>query len=277
MNRVKQVIRKFLARNLFFLIDSFYKFYFHFTKINDPLIIILTPGKVGSSSVYKTLIKKFKSVFHIHNFTKKSIERSILKNKKSNRGYAPLHLIKSKHLLSLVKKNNPKIYLICLIREPISREISSIYQNIEMFENTTLNDFLKINNDKVASNLTKLLLRDQYLKELDDWFDEQLFEHFGVDIFKLNLDEGYDIQIFENVSFLLIRMEDLKSHFSEAISEFLPFSNDKIELIKDNIASTKFYNLDYVKLKQKIDVNKFKVCDHYVNNKFVNHFYKNEI
>lgn len=276
MNRLRQVLRKFIARNFSFVINFYYKFYFRFLKIKDPLIIILTPGKVGSSSVFKSLKKEFKSVFHIHNFTKNSIERSIIKNRESNRGYAPLHLIISRHLLSLVKKNNPRIYLICLIREPISREISSIYQNIEMFENTTYNDFLKINNDKVTSNLTTTLSSNQYLNELEGWFNEQLFEHFGVDIFKLNLDNGYCIKNFKNISFLLIRMEDLDRHFSESISKLLPFSSSKIQLTRDNTASTKYYNVEYLKLKQKMDFKEFKRFDHYVNNKFVNHFYNNK-
>jgi hypothetical protein len=179
-------------------------------------------------------------------------------------------------LLSLVKKNNPRIYLICLIREPISREVSSIYQNIEMFEGTTYNDFFVIHNDKVASNLKAIFSSNQYLNELEDWFNEQLLEHFGVDIFKLNLNKGYNIQIFENISFLLIRMEDLKTHFSESISKFLPSSINKLQLISDNIGSTKFYNSDYLNLKQRIDFNEFKRFDHYINNKFVNHFYRNE-
>lgn len=273
MNRYKQVLRKFIARNFYLFIDGFHKLKFFFMKLNDPLVIILTPGKVGSSSVYKTLKKEFKSVFHLHNFTEKSIERSISINKKSSRRYVPLHLINSKYLLRKVKKNNLMIHLICLIREPINREISSVYQNIEMFENSTSNSFLKINNDVVLSKLTDVLSNDKYLMDLENWFNEQLFENLGIDIYKFDLAKGYEIQCFKNVKFLLIRMEDLDRFFSKSISEFIPLSNTNINLKRSNISSNKFYNSYYKELKQNLKIEKYKIYDHYVKNKFVKKFY----
>ena len=99
MNRISQVFRKLAARNSSFAVNFIVRVNFYFRKINNPLIIILTPGKVGSSSVYKSLKREYKSVFHLHNFTVKSVERSISYNLNSNRKYAPLHLIVSKYLL----------------------------------------------------------------------------------------------------------------------------------------------------------------------------------
>lgn len=273
MKRVFQIIRKFFARKFSFIFFVYYNIYFKLLKLNEPVVIILTPGKVGSTTVYKAMKKELNLVFHLHNFTKDSIEKSIIVNKKSSRGYAPLHLIKSKYLLEKVKKNNSKIFLICLIREPIKREVSSIFQNIEMFKETVKNNFLKIDNDEVALLIKNRLGNDTYLKELENWFNEQLFESFGFDIYSFNLSKGYHIKKSKKVDLLFMRLEDLSNYFSTALSEYLPFLNKKILLAKENVSYNKFYNLDYMKIRKNIDLSKYENQEHYFNNKFVKFFY----
>ena len=63
--------RRFIAKYLGSLVELVYTLKFKAMRFKAPPIIILTPGKVGSSSVYYTLKKESKNpVFHIHNLSK---------------------------------------------------------------------------------------------------------------------------------------------------------------------------------------------------------------
>ena len=116
--------RRFASRYLSKVVYIFYSINFKFYNFKKkPPVIILTPGKVGSSSVYRTLKKKFNKnyIFHIHNLSEQGIKKSIHSHLNSDRKSLPLHLLISKLLYKKLIKFEGELNIITLIREPISR------------------------------------------------------------------------------------------------------------------------------------------------------------
>ena len=99
---------------------------------NDETILVFSIGKVGSSSIYNS-IKKAKSInipiYHIHSLSQEQIVVQKKYYKNSNRKSLPMHLIQSSVISDALKNYKGKVYIFTLIREPISREISSVFQD----------------------------------------------------------------------------------------------------------------------------------------------------
>lgn len=132
----KVKLRRFISRNFSSTVSAVYSFKFNLINFNKtPPVIIISFGKVGSSSVYNTLKKTIPyPVFHVHQISKEGITNSYIEHLNSDRKSIPLHLIISKILRKKLNKYNGPIYLITIVREPISRTISAFFQNTEFLK-----------------------------------------------------------------------------------------------------------------------------------------------
>ena len=265
--------RRFIARYLVFFVELVYAIKFSFVKFSKPPIIILTPGKVGSSSIYSTLkTKTYFPVYHIHNLSEKGIEHSVYKHMSSDRKSKPLHLIVSKLLRKKLNVYNGKRFIITVIREPISREISSFFQNIDFLKSELENRRLEIDIDKAHKYLNKQFESD-ICKELEDWFELEIKGNFQLDIFKqpFNSEQKFSIIQKDKTELLLLRMEDLNSVFPVAIQEFLKLQ-EPLELKNENVGNTKHYAQPYQAIKNKLKLDSTTV-ERITESKFFKHFY----
>ena len=108
------------------------KIYYKVNKLlrSDTIVIIYQMGKVGSSSIYNSVNRYFKT-YHIHYLNEKIISQIYQKSKDKNQS-VPLHLETSTEVLNLLKSEK-KIKIISLIREPISRNLSAFFENLDNF------------------------------------------------------------------------------------------------------------------------------------------------
>lgn len=238
-----------------------------------PPIIILTPGKVGSSSVYYTLKKNMKDnhVFHIHQLSDLGINNSINTHLTSDRKSLPLHLIISNLLNKKLKDYNGEVSFVTLIREPTSRAISDIFQNIDLYAREFENSNLKINElkllDKVSQNIT------ESLKYMDNWINLELKTNLGINVYHEVFSANIGFKIFNNnrIKLLFMRMEDLNSSFENATIKY--FNKTKgIKLEDYNIGEEKYYSGQYKSLKSKIKFGNV-IIDKILSSKYVIHFY----
>jgi hypothetical protein len=265
--------RRFIAKYLGFIVELVYQMKFKTIRFSKPPIIILTPGKVGSSSVYYTLKKQATNqVFHIHNFSKEGIETSIRDHIHSNRKSKPLHLIVSKILRKKLTTYTGKLFIISIIREPISREISSFFQNTDQYKDTLENKNLQIDAD-LAQKILHEKFESNICKELKDWFDLEIKNNFGIDVFaeKFDHENKYVISKHNNNHLLLLKMEDLDSVFPKAIKEFLTL-DAPLKLLKANVGDKKHYASTYKNIKKSIKLSQ-KDINQIVNSTFFQHFY----
>jgi len=266
-------LRRFIAKYLGTLVELVYQIKFKTIRFNKPPIIILTPGKVGSSSVYDTLKKESThQVFHIHNFSKAGIEKSIRDHVHSNRKSKPLHLIISKILRKKLTTYTGKLFIISIIREPISREISSFFQNTDQYKYTLENKKLEIDIN-IAQKLLKEKFESDICKELKDWFDLEIKNNFGIDVFaeKFDYDNKYVISQNNNHHLLLLKMEDLDTVFPIAIKDLLNLDKP-LQLQKANVGEDKHYASTYKNIQKNIKF-EHKVISQIVNSIFFQSFY----
>lgn len=265
--------RRFIAKYLGVLVELVYQIKFKVIRFKAPPIIILTPGKVGSSSVYYTLKKELKNpVFHIHNLSKTGIDLSTRDHIYSHRKSKPLHLIVSKNLRKKLTTYSGKLFVITIIREPISREISSFFQNTDQYKDVLENKKLEIDTEMAQKILHKKFEAD-ICQQLKDWFDLEIKHNFGIDIFekKFDYDRKFVISQNSNYHHLLLKMEDLDTVFPKAIKEFIKLSTP-LQLQKANVGDKKHYAATYKKIKKSIKLD-HDVISQIVNSKFFQHFY----
>jgi hypothetical protein len=270
-SRLKLELTKRFEKQLYFLERIRLKKTF---KNSKELVLIYTIGKVGSSSVYDSLRKNKKfvlPVFHIHSLEPSRILEQKEYYKNSERGSVPFHLIQSSILSELLSNYSGKIYVISLIREPLNRELSSLFQ--DSFNFTSSSNLIDSDMDSVIENKLQALLKS--LPE-DEWFSNELEKVFGFDIYKMpfDIDKGYQIENKNNITLAFIRLESLRSIFPQAMKEL--FGRDyNLTLVDSNIGDDKFYNDAYKEIRTRINFSKSEI-DYLLKTNFMQKFYKDQ-
>ena len=245
------LLRRWIARwffwpvYLFQYVDIYTKLFLANKK--QPLIIVLTIGKVGSSSVYYSL--KEQVTKRIHYLSENGIKTSWAEHKLSSRKSVPLHLITSLILSKLLKKTDHKYYIITVFREPIQRKISSFFQNLDKYKEGITLEGLSFDSNKVEQ-----ILNDSYFlnnsNEEDLWINNELINPFGFLVYQKSEIQKNDflIEKTENVELLILKMENLNKSFSKSASTFLNL--DKTIVLKTyNDGAEKYYKKEYKKFK----------------------------
>ncbi len=273
LKTLKRKSREIIARRLYSAVDFFYSKKIQFLKLDRPPIVVLTPGKVGSSSIYNTLKKQLSNdIFHIYHIKGESIEDARQNHLSSGRKSIPLHLIVSKYLNKRLAAYKGKIYIITVVREPISREVSSFFQNAD-FHNYQLNQ--KDITSAVENSLVRLneIFEENICMRLDVWFQSELKDNFGIDVFqeKFHNKQGYKIIKNGRFNLLLLKMEDMETVFPNAIQDFLE-NKKKIKMKNSNVSSDKEYGEIYGKVRTRLGINSI-VMDKIITSNYFNYFY----
>jgi len=238
-------------------------------------ILIYHPGKVGSSSIYKSLKQQGLNVMQLCDLyyniygTENTEEKQFI----------------FEHYLS-----TRNIKIISLVREPIARDISYYFQAaISDIENhirgRISNDFVKecrqtlldysVNRkqgiDRINDWLDYIAVNGEHGTEFD-WFDFEIKKLFGIDVYSKPFDreKGYCIIKKENIELLIIKMEFL-NQMETVIKDFI--GCESFELINDNVGELKSYSNMYKEMKQTITFPKEYMDFYYKNNKYMDWFY----
>ncbi len=274
MGKSKVKLRRLIARYLYPIVNMVYDIKIRFTNFEKhPPILILTAGKVGSSSIYETLKVKVKNpVFHIHQISEKGINNSISEHLHSDRKSIPLHLIMSKFLKKKLESYKGKLYVINIVREPISREISSFFQNTEFYKNAVETSKLDINVEGSLEILNRIFKND-ITSELESWYDREIKSVFGIDVFDENFVFNNDMTIVVNgeVHLLLLKMESMNDVFPKAIQQFL--QTEEMQIDNSNVSENKHYAKSYQVIKEQFRL-PTSMLDEITNSRYFQKFYK---
>jgi hypothetical protein len=234
-------------------------------KTSSQIFLVYSIGKVGSSTIYNAFKKQTFSVFHIHFLNKKNIAEQEKYYKNSKRGSVPLTIIQSKILSNLLPTYKGKINIITLIREPISREISSIFQDLLIFENVIgENGF---NRDSIKQIVYNHIYNLSNKLPENIWFETEFSEVFEIDIknFKI-FPNGFDFISKRNRTFMLVRMENLNEEVERAIKENYGI---QVKLKNSNVANKKYYKDIYKQIMSELNleeemISKILNCEFYL-------------
>ena len=166
---IRNFASKYFWRFILILRLLYYRIFADFGK---EVIVVLSPGKVGSSSVYNT-IKKYRKnayVFHLHFLENKNIEDGINLHRKSLRKSVPYHFISSKIFCKVFLKNKDCIKFVVLFRDPIKRFISDSFQNSDRI----IREINKTNYEAFVSEVREGIRHLKHLSYLDNWIRSEL-------------------------------------------------------------------------------------------------------
>ena len=302
MNFILIPVKWFLLWMLTFLQRNYYiaKFYYIFRhrveikRHSKAPVIIFQMGKVGSKSIKRSLeaLNLDMAIYHSHLLTKERIAETEKSRKKFFRTERESYLKRpwlNQFLRKEIRKKHDgkKWNVITLTRDPIARNVSAFFENLQVDiidSNGTFqirSDYFNISRSLVSLDNVEVLI-DLFFEKLRhnsplEFFEKELKEAFGVDVYASEFPKSRGYKIYQNTlaDVLLIRLENLSSCAQEAFNEFLNINN--FILKSENIGAQKIYAPLYKKFLQTITWPE-SYLDTFYESKFMKHFYtENEI
>ncbi len=233
--------------------------------LNIKEVDIVTMVKVGSTTIWETLLQLKKNKYKIE------------------------HNHNLKYLKSRVD-NNKNILFVMGIRNPLDINMSYFFMTCNGYSNTTekimknnylgFHNNLSIESDFQYNDLNNLKfeeIKDMFFKRNLHFFFNQWFEELFtmINLNKVKFDKKLGISFYQlpnNNILMFYTLEKLNDN-EKILKEFL----DVNEIIKENLAEQKEYKDKYDEFKSKISFSKY-YKDRLLNTDIMNHFYtKKEI
>ena len=210
-------------------------------------VLIYQMGKVGSTTISKTLTEHGYSNHQIHYLSEDKLKR-IEDNYRADNKEPPEHCRSSRLVLNegLLGQS---IKIITLIRDPIARNISAFFQNISNY----------FDHEELFSVSTDTLVRkfiNHYPHHIaTDWFEREFKPNTNIDVlsFDLNKGNGYFRMTEHEKDVLLIKVEAPDSTKVDALNIFIP-QLGLTSLKYYNIGSLKVYSSQYEAFKDTFKV-----------------------
>jgi hypothetical protein len=236
-------------------------------SLKDNIYLVYTMGKVGSSTIYKTLETELKvaHVFHVHRLSRKWLETrdpSISENHP--------YVKKAKQIQKLKSTPGNRFKIISVVRDPIAKKVSGFFQNPHLY-GLTPQDLLTISPHDACDLIVKNRMK---FYDTVEWFDLEFADFTGIDIYQQPFNHSDKKQIIagNNLDVMILRLEDFKDEKTLVLNlqEFIELPIQKIT--NANITEEKpFAALN----KQVVDMIRFP--DDFVNDiyasKYCQHFY----
>lgn len=222
-----------------------YKYFAFLPLHNDEIILIYQPGKVGSATVYKSILNYKRHVLHCHRLEDIGEDDS--------------------SLLKLLELKSGKI--ISLVRDPVARQIAAMWQSITQVHLYSAGaDFAEIEN---------YFFPERSIRGGFGWFNGQMKKVFNIDVFEYPFDheKGYSIFQKGNIEVLLMKMEKLND-LEDVIGEFLNIKNFK--LWNENESICKPYRFAYKDYKADFKLGKEVLEKLYIKSQYTKHFYSEQ-
>lgn len=221
------------------------------------VVLVLTPRKVGTTSVAESLIKA-----SVHSIQTDRLMPGDWSTEKAFNKDEWLHFLNSEK----------RIRVISLIRDPISRAISDYFYGLCMEGYSRNYLVIKQNIYQGINAFMEAEIKVGDYGSVFEWFNQEIGGAFGINIYQHSFDKekGYTIIRKNNIELLLIKMEKLND-CQEVVGRFAGVEGFK--LIRENEGSEKPYKFAYDELKKTVEVPKHIIDFYYENNKAMDHFY----
>jgi hypothetical protein len=249
MNMIKRVIPKSAKRFIRKWID---KISFELKLRVATPVIVYQMGKVGSSSVYNSLLKRYAGVvLHAHSFSPDHEDPQI------------------RRLYQWAISKSKPLNVVSLTREPIGTNVSSFFQNFEKFTGEPY-----ANANLSLDELRGMFLSNYWHDIPLDWFDKNILANFGIDVFATPFpDKGISTYSHNNVRLLVMRLEIDDNEKIKAIGDFLGLAD--FQLRNTNIGEENEYAKTYKSFRNSVKLPPdyiARMCE----SKYFNHFYNKE-
>ena len=257
-------------------------------RYRDPPVLLYQMGKVGSKTIRDSLraSKLDRRVFHVHFLSPERVKETE-KERRKYFGTEKQHLLKHIWQYQYLRKriarglNGEKWKVVTLTREPISRNISTFFENLEVEPlddgrrfsiQSDYYDFDIVVDLEDTKALVQLFFDRLYHDRPLVFFDEEIKRVFGIDVFssEFPISKGFKIYKGEHAEVLLIRLEDLNDCAEDAFREFLNIED--LTLLNTNVGTQKVYAPIYRQILDSIVLPESYVERVYTS-KYMRHFY----
>lgn len=248
------------------------------------IILVYTMGKVGSTSLYKTLAKLSPdqldaNVHHVHYLSHEMLSRAEHHEKQSYRKLRRIshHLLAGRQINKKIKTKpglKKQLKIITTVRDPVALDISSFFESFYSYRKFDYDRLASLPPADLADKLQALFLKnisgDRWLK----WFDRELKSVMGVDVFATEFPKSQGYGIYQGYPpTLVLKLEHMDSCIKRAAREFLGV--DGLNLIHANVGEDKPYADAYRKFKKMIRLPQSYLYKMYTS-KLVTHFYDSD-
>lgn len=263
------------------------KWYYHFNYAikdlingNKPYLLVYQMGKVGSSTIKQSLSKYATDyrIYQLHTLRKRVLkeEESFFLNNFDFLKTIDEYILTGQYLSKKIKKNSgkSKFKIVTLIRDPIARNISAFFNNLER----RIMPHYPDNESEIPINQLLEEVRERFWKDFNQhdvpltWFNAELKQAFGIDVYSREFpkSEGFGIYQGETADVLVIRLENLRECAGEAFRRFLGIQD--LALTDANVGQDKVYSEAYEHFLNSVTVPPWYLEMMY-NSQYVRHFY----
>lgn len=219
----------------------------------DTPIIVFQMGKVGSSSVYDALndLDLDVPVYHAHVLNRFDVYAEGVRRTRVAPETDLAAIEEGRALRRLIDGPRWKKWaLVSLVRAPIPRAISDFFEGLDAY----IPDFwARLKRDEITlAELYETFQRRYIDSSPTHWFDDQVRDVFGIDIYATPFPHprGYAIYEAERARLLLMRLEDLNRCANAALDEFLGLP--PLTLMRKNSGEQKTYGNLYQQFIQQL-------------------------
>lgn len=254
---------------------------------SEPPVLVYQMGKVGSQTVTQALKNTDlnRRIYHLHTLTPERIER----RERERKPFFPEVDSRLKYVWRcqyvrrrlLHGSGEKKWKVVTLVRDPIARNISAFFEEIEI-EPLEVGGQWRITSEE---HDFQLLIKDNNVTELIEiffekyphhtpltYFDRELQAVLGIDLYAspFPTTEGYKIYNGKKADVLLIKLEHINRCAARAFKEFLNIENLTFE--EKNVSQQKEYAVLYRSFKETINFDE-SYLDTMYRSKFARQFY----
>jgi hypothetical protein len=244
---------------------------------SSPPIVIYQMGKVGSSTVYRSLanVKLSGPIYHVHFLSQEGIDNAERYFLSLQTPQVPEHIERSRQLRKRLDRGKDTQWkIITLVREPAARDISDLFQNVDSYWPELLDEEGKVRTNEALEFLQgRFLEYDETTNYTCTWFDRELKEVFNIDVYgtPFDHDRGYTIIPGQGAEVLILRLEDLGCSFGRAMSDFLGL-DPGLEILSANVGEEKRHSAAYAYMLENITIPR-AVCERIYASRYARHFY----
>lgn len=239
-------------------------------------IFIYQVGKVGSSSLLKSFeILGFNKIFHVHKLSSNPDDIMPFLKKEPHMGHLRRGVEGSKLLREFYQSKNvsTRWKMISLIRDPISRAVSSFFQNLSSL-------FPNFESEFSSGKLTLEMMVEYFQTNrfaLDvgvNWFENSMKKFVNIDVFQEEFNQEKQYQWIQTNHFdlLLFKLETLNQAYLGAFEDVFNIPN--FDMYSDNISTDKAYAELKKEFTKHISYSNLEL-DQIYNSKSIRHFYTN--
>lgn len=244
-------------------------------------IIIYQMGKVGSTTVYKSLESADLgiSVHHAHFLSWEGIQDAENYFLSLQKPKMPAHIARSKQLREEIDRAGVNRWrIITLVREPIGWHISNFFQNVDAYYPDLVAEDGSLKADEAVEFLQHgLATFDEHTDYASNWFDREMKRVFDVDVYDHPFDheKGFVIIPGQNVRLLVLRLENLDRSFRQAMRRFIgPWP--VVRVVRSNVGTRKKHAEAYEHVLGCLVVPE-SVCARVYASKYARHFYTEQM